>query len=366
MTDIQQKPALAGFIGTILVWILIFLFFYFSAALFAPKKFKTIKIRLDAPSKSEAPAKKEAAQTQPSPAQSQPSSQASSPVQSQAAPPPPAPPAKSEVKKTEPPSKASSAKSQPKKTQTKKAEAPVKKSSSTAKTAPVKKEQPKMVEQTLQKSIDELMAEQQQKKTTKKDFDWSQFDDVEGTSSSNTSPQINKAALVNQNTFSGSAASSSNSTSSAASASSSNRKSSAGQAASAATSAALKGALSAKPYSASTGDVSSSVTAVTGSSADGKVALQMTDGSPRILLEPSEPAIKLSQEAAAMIDSTKRLTVSFTVSASGNVSITSVKIHPDILPSLVKSEISEQISKWRFASAHNEGRASFDYTIKKN
>ncbi len=53
MRQVEQKPAVAGIVGTVLVWIFIFLFFYFGAILFAPKPFKTIKIRLDAPQKIE-------------------------------------------------------------------------------------------------------------------------------------------------------------------------------------------------------------------------------------------------------------------------------------------------------------------------
>ena len=62
MTEVQQKPAIAGFFGTIAVWILIFLFFYFSAILFAPKQYKTIKIRLDAPQKMESEQRKQSEQ----------------------------------------------------------------------------------------------------------------------------------------------------------------------------------------------------------------------------------------------------------------------------------------------------------------
>ena len=58
MRQVEQKPALAGAVGTVLVWILIFLFFYLGAFLFAPKPYKTIKIRLDSPAKSEKTVKK--------------------------------------------------------------------------------------------------------------------------------------------------------------------------------------------------------------------------------------------------------------------------------------------------------------------
>ena len=371
MTEVQQKPTVAGLVGTVLVWILIFLFFYFSALIFAPKHYKTIKIRLDAPQKVENGKLKtedsvQKAQANPAKGEGSPSASSKESATPSAgeskANPAPATPPKSSPRQNKPaqsPSQSKPAASKP---------SPSK--AATAKSAPAKTvEKPKMVEQTLQKSMEELIAEQQAKKTVKKEFDWSQFDDMEGTSSSNsTSGTVAKntpSNVPNQNAFSGNAASASNSQSSSASVSSSNARSSANQSASNATASALAGAVSAKKYSSNSGGLSSTVSANTGSSSDGKVSLQMSDGTPRILLEPAEPKILLSAQAAALIDSTKRLTVSFTVTASGNVPVTSVKISPDILPSLVSMEIREQISRWRFQAASYDGTARFEYTIQK-
>ena len=227
-------------------------------------------------------------------------------------------------------------------------------------------EQPKMAEQTLQKSIDELMAEQQQKKTTKKAFDWSQFDEMEGnTSSSNSTASAKNNALSSaQNAFSGSAASSAQGSSGAKSESKSNSKSAENQSVSSSTKNALSQAVSAHKYSSSTSNVSSTVTADT-SNSNGHVSIKMSDGVPRILLEPAEPKIVLSAEAASLIDSTKQLTISFTVTAGGTVPVANIKISPDILPSIVSMEIKEQISRWRFQSAPSDGQAQFSYTIKK-
>ena len=367
MTEVQQKPMVAGLVGTILVWILIFLFFYISALFFAPKPYKTIKIRLDAPQKVENEKLKtenSVQKAQANPTKGDVSSTAltetrSNPVSQDlpAAPSLPTPSLQSPSKNKPAASKAAS---QSKATSGK---------PEATKPAPTKTvEKPKMVEQQLQKSMEELIVEQQSKKSAKKEFDWSQFDEMEGNSSSSNSSAIEKntpQASVNPNVFSGSAASS-DSQSTATSAASSNNRSSANQSTSAATSSALAGVVSANRYSSSSGNVSSTVSANTGSSSDGKVSLEMSDGKTRILLEPSEPKIELSREAAALIDSTKRLTVSFTVMASGNVPVTSVKISPDILPSLVSNEIREEISRWRFQAASYDGIARFEYTIQKN
>ena len=371
MTDLQQKPALAGFFGTILVWILIFLFLYFSALLFAPKPYKSIKIRLDSSQKIENKKLKTENPVQESSAQNAKVAQeAKNSSQEGKAFPPLQPPSASSASPS-----AGAAPATPPASAAKKIEQPKKTSVPATKTAPKAREQaktapqqPKMAEQTLQKSMEELIAEQQTRKTVKKEFDWSQFDDIEGSSSSNQSSvtKIPGSQSMRQSTFSGSAATSSSNDSSSASVSSSNSRSSVSQGVSSATANALASAVSAKLYSSSSGGLSSSVTANTGSSSDGKVALQMSDGTPRILLEPAEPKIILSPEASALIDSTKRLTVSFTVMASGNVPLSSVRISPDILPSLVSMEIRDQIARWRFQAASYDGTARFEYTIQKN
>lgn len=46
MTEINTKPNLIAFIGTLLIWTLIFLFFSF-VLVYKPKTYKTIQIRLD-------------------------------------------------------------------------------------------------------------------------------------------------------------------------------------------------------------------------------------------------------------------------------------------------------------------------------
>ena len=370
MRPVEQKPAVAGAVGTILVWILIFLFFYLGAVLFAPKPFKTIKIRLDAPTKSEKQVKKveqNSAKTQKSEAKETPKGDASSTALSEtrsnpvsqdlpATPslPTPSPQpaqAKQDVKKTEskPASKKSeSAKNAPKQT----------------KQAPSKTvEKPKMAEQTLAPDLTNGGSFTSKKKpVSDADFD-KMFENVEGNTSKNSAPQKQSFRKSENNPFSKETAAQVESKGTSAIVQSDNEKKVTGEADSK-TKDSLKVIRSATFVSTS-GGVSSSVTANTGSSSDGKVSIAMSDGTPRILLEPAEPKIILSPEAAAMIDSTKRLTVSFTVSASGNVPVTSVKISPDILPSHVSMEIKEQISKWRFASASNDGLAKFEYTSKK-
>ena len=376
MREVEQKGALAGLFGTVLVWILIFLFFYFGAVILKPKEYKTIKIRLDSAKeqvfkkeevrknnelvKTE---KKDVKQTQNSQkGEASPSLQPAS--QSSATPSAGVSPA-TPPKTPEPARPAQTKQSQPAKKTPAAKQAQPKQSQPTKQVTSKTTEQPKMAEQTLQKSIDELMAEQQQKKTTKKAFDWSQFDEMEGNSSSSnsTASAKNNALSSAQNAFSGSAASSAQGSSGAKSESKSNSKSAENQSVSSSTKNALSQAVSAHKYSSSTSNVSSTVTADT-SNSNGHVSIKMSDGVPRILLEPAEPKIVLSAEAASLIDSTKQLTISFTVTAGGTVPVANIKISPDILPSIVSMEIKEQISRWRFQSAPSDGQAQFSYTIK--
>ena len=143
-------------------------------------------------------------------------------------------------------------------------------------------------------------------------------------------------------------------------------RSAAGEASSA-TSAAL-GKIAATTYTHNAGNgVSSQVAAQTGASADGKISMQMTDGSERTLLEPAKPVITLSEAAAALIDTTKAVQLTFTVAANGSVPLGDVRITPSsLLPTLVQQEIAAQISRWRFSQAATAAQARFDYVIRKD
>ena len=99
---------------------------------------------------------------------------------------------------------------------------------------------------------------------------------------------------------------------------------------------------------------------------DGSVAVSMTDGSSRILLDPKKPVIFISDENAALIDSSRTVTVSFKVLAGGNVPLSGIVISPSsLLPIQIQSEIRKQISQWRFKPASSDGQARFEYSIIK-
>ncbi len=363
MRDVEQKSSAVSLFGTVLVWILIFLFFYFGQAFFKPKEFKTIKIRLDSPAEQVVSKKQE--ETRPSEPEALPSPATATKAES--------------VAKTEASTKkstkgeSSSAEKINKNSASSRQNASKEIGKSEKKNENLNSRPDRMSETTLQKSIDELIAEQQQAKKPvqkKKSAEeiWAEMEAMEGNSSSSPSPTAvaknSSTSQAAQTAFSGSAASANTNSTAAKSESKSNSKSGDNQTASSSTAAALKNAMAATKYSSSANGISSSVTA-TSSQTNGKVSIQMSDGKTRILLEPSEPKITLSPEAASQIDSTKQLTITFIVTASGNVPVTNIKISPDILPSLVSMEIKEQISNWRFQSAETAGQAQFSYTIQK-
>lgn len=96
---------------------------------------------------------------------------------------------------------------------------------------------------------------------------------------------------------------------------------------------------------------------------DGK--LEMTNGSLRALIKPDEPHIDLSEDAASKIDTTINVSIIIEVQPSGNV--TSVEFNPtSIVPPLVQQEIRDQIMRnWLFEKENFSSIGKFQYTIKK-
>ena len=226
-----------------------------------------------------------------------------------------------------------------------------------AKNQEAKSERPK-----IRKSIEELMAEQNSKsssKTAAKTDDWddSVFDENAAVQSSASSrmPKIASA----KSSASGSAGSASSS-SSGASASS---KSAAVKAASSSTKNALS-ELENLSFSSSNEDDVKSMTQISAQkTSGGKLAIKMSDGKLRELISPRQPVIYLD-DIKVNLDKSKKVQISFDVTESGTVPIGSIEINPassltDEIISLIKSEVST----WTFSQGP-EGSASFDYTIE--
>lgn len=221
------------------------------------------------------------------------------------------------------------------------------------------------------KSVEELMAEQMTSKKQQKEIDWDlMFDDSDETESfQNDSYEQTKKIPQNtenvQSPFSGAAGIAAENTSSAVK-SEISQKQDVQQKTSSQTTSSLERIMNTSFVGQMSNGVQSQTNIQTSVSNDGHVKLEMSNGHTRSLLEPSEPKIILSQNAASTIDGSRTVKIRFKVVESGNVPVNEIQITPaSMLTQIVRNEIIEQISKWRFESADYVAFAEFDYKIIK-
>ena len=340
--SIQKNTLRLSFWGTAVVWFLLLIFFAFAPGVQKKEEFKTIQITLDVPQEKPEVQKTDIA-----------SQETAASKKTQAS------PAKSDAAQSAPASQKKPSVQQPAKTAQKQAASP-----KTSSPAPVEaKSAPAKAKITYKKSVDELLAEQSGSAKSAQ-WDDSVFgDDTAAVSSSSTtnSTAVNKG-VYGTSALSGTAASAALDTGKAVAKTDSAVKTTA----TSATQNAL-GKIAAATYTMSAGNgVSSSAKVNVEKNGDGSVAVSMTDGSSRILLDPKKPVIFISEENAALIDSSRTVTVSFKVLAGGNVPLSGIVISPSsLLPIQIQSEIRKQISQWRFKPASSDGQARFEYSIIK-
>ena len=267
---------------------------------------------------------------------------------------------------------------------------PVQKSSAPAKTEPAKTQDskpskpqltkpvekkvaapsPAPTEPTIYKSVEELMAEQMAaKKSSSSDYDlWAAMEDDFEENTNETSNTQN--TIVNNTTpaFEGTAAQTvakdEPETSSSSSSSSSTEKKQT------ASSGTIKDLSSIKSQTYAGGNAANGIEAETNvkttNSGSGKVEMVMSNGLSRELLDPSKPVINLSDAASMTIDGSRKVVIKFRVVESGNVPRAEILITPEsILSELVRNEIIDQVSKWRFEAADDSATAEFEYKIVK-
>ena len=335
-----------SFIVTLIFWIITLVFL----AVYSPKSektYKTVKITL-APTPVERVEKKVAnvpsaseAASKPAPAPQKaaaPAKKATQTANAQVKP-------KSTTKNTTPKPAAKTATTEP------------------AKGTGAKPQQKKQI--TYKKSVEELMAEQAASSSKNKSWDDSMFDDEDSSSvSTSSSSSSNVGQISGSSALSGTAASSAGSHQSVSSVSST-ANSSVGVSSSA-TKSALGKIATTSYVDTPTAGISSQSTIKSSTASDGKVAVALSDGSARILLEPAKPVIIISAANAKLIDSTRSVEISFRILPEGNVPLNGIKITPSaLLPLEIQAEIKKQISTWRFASASDDGQAVFEYSIIK-
>ena len=338
--------------GTILFWLL-FLIFSFVIKPQPKKQYKEVQIVLSSTpvvqKTEEAPAPAEAASVSEASVQSEPA-QVQPVVET-----PPAP----AVKETPKPA--------PQKVETPKPKAQPKKEPAKTQSQPKPAEKPaptsqKTVSEPIEYAVDPMEAfAAQTAKKTKQEFDWSQFDDDEPAETS-TSTQ-SKIVQNNVPAFSGSAGTAATSDSSKITSTNSNTGSKSNTASSS-TSSALQGIKNSTFKGNAANGVQSETSAKTKTSGSGKVEMEMSNGRSRALISPASPVINLSAQAAATIDASITVSISFRVNEKGNVS--GVTISPSsAFKDIVKQEITGQLLDWLFEPADYSATATFEYKIVK-
>ena len=196
----------------------------------------------------------------------------------------------------------------------------------------------------------------------KKAVNWDElFDDDDAIENSTST----KTKTVQNNTpaFSGSAGTAAAADSSKVSSSSSN-SSSKSDTASSSTSSALQGIKNSTFKGNAANGVQSETSAKTKTSGTGRVEMAMSNGRSRALISPASPVINLSAQAAATIDASITVSISFRVNEKGNVS--GITISPaSAFKDIVKHEINEQLLEWIFEPADYTATATFEYKIVK-
>lgn len=245
------------------------------------------------------------------------------------------------------------------------------------KTAPITESKPVQKTESVQnvepveyaKSVEELMAEQMNSKKKTNDFNWDMFeDDMNEDNQDNVYPQFqNNSVETQKSTFSGEAGvAADQNVSSIKSETVQKEKNASTQKTSNSTANALAKISNTSFKGKVENGIIGQTEVQTETNQDGHVKLKMSNGNTRALLEPTQPVINLSQNAASTIDGSRTVKIRFKVVESGNVPQNEIQITPaSILTEIVKSEIIEQISRWRFEAANYIAFAEFDYKIVK-
>ena len=204
-----------------------------------------------------------------------------------------------------------------------------------------------------QKSIEELMAENAQKKKSNATWDDSIFGEEGQSSSSQSSTSSVASNKTNQNsvtnTFEGFAGSSSESQT-VQTASESRFSENSNNSVSSSTSQVLSKISSTKYVAKNSSDTIAYETSGVQTS--------------RMLIYPSEPSIVIPESLESKIERTKTVKISFVVTADGKVNSKTIQIEPvgSLIPE-IEREIKAQIALWRFESGKSDGQATFNYSI---
>lgn len=359
----QKTSSVLALAGTIIVWLVLLVVFIFVKPVERKPKYKEVQIVL-----SSTPTVKQ--EESPVQAEAAPAPSASSEIETAA--PEPSPVAAETVMQEQPapvvekaPAPVKEVVKEPPKETPKESKKEV---SKVVEKAPVPKPAP-VITEPVEYAVDPMEAfNQQTKKAAKKEFDWSMFDDepADEFEVDNSSQNQNVKKVRNDEpVFSGSAATMAESSSKAVTSTTTSNKT-VNKSASSATASALSSITNAYSSGKAVNGVASETSVKSAVSGNGKVLMEMSNGSSRALLDPEKPIIILSETAAATIDGSRTVNIRFRVLESGNVPRGEIRITPEsVLTDIVKREILDQISKWSFEPADYEAYAEFEYRIVK-
>jgi hypothetical protein len=202
----------------------------------------------------------------------------------------------------------------------------------------------------------------QTKQQPKKNVDWDAMFADDEPEETNESAQT-RTVQNNAPAFSGSAGTAAASDSSKITSTNSNTGSKSNTASSS-TSSALEGIKNSTFKGNAANGVQSETSAKAKTSGSGKVEMEMSNGRSRALISPASPVINLTAPAAATIDASITVSISFRVNEKGNVS--GVTISPSsAFKDIVKQEITGQLLDWLFEPADYSATATFEYKIVK-
>lgn len=232
---------------------------------------------------------------------------------------------------------------------------------------------PEPAKQTLVKSVDQLMAEQNASKGTKKtaaDVDWDALFGDSSTATSSTSTGEKTFAATSGSSMSGTAAASSSDSGSAAAASTGKATDSSASETTASALSNIAGAAGSASSGSGSGTrgSASGVTGGTGSSSVVDASgIEWGNGAGRRLVRPSTTEITFTAEQKALITTTiSNIRISFKVRKDGTVLRDSIIIDKKAsIPAAISQEIERQISEWFFETGTSDGQAVFVYSIIK-
>ena len=260
-------------------------------------------------------------------------------------------------KKVETPKPKEQPKTEPKK------EAPKTQTQKTQTQAPAKKAEPV---EPIEYAVDPMEAfAAQTNKKPKKEVDWDAMFADDEPATTQTTNQV-KTVTNKEPAFSGTAGTKAADSTEKLTSSSTSNSNSKSQNASSSTSSALEGIKNSSFKGNAENGIQSQTNVKSKTSGSGKVEMEMSNGRSRALISPAKPVINLSAQAAATIDSSITVTIKFRVVEAGNVPRAEISITPEsTLHQLVRDEIRNQISTWRFEPADYAATATFEYKIVK-